>query len=322
MTTYIILLCVILSLIELIPYFITILFPNICYGCTYLGKTQQALNNSFGLSYINWFAYLILFVIFIYLASKKRNVYHRYSLIFLCLLLIYLPGYPLLNIINFILMIFYKNPPFIKNYSNIFPQSKYIEQHADDIVNEYKQYSTKYNAECLRKSTPGFTIENTNDETKCWRSIILKKCGMIDPSMKPFFPQTTKLLEDKQIHNAFFSILDSDVEIPPHTGYYKGYLRYHLGIIIPNHSSNKAYIVCGDEKYEWKLKEGVVFDDLYLHYVKNPTKSTRVVLYLDIIRPSEHVLVNSLNSIGITYIENHLLFNLFVKNQHSTQKLK
>jgi beta-hydroxylase len=144
--------------------------------------------------------------------------------------------------------------------------------------------------------------------------------------MVQYFPNTIKLLKDQEIHNAFFSILDPGVEIPPHVGYYKGYLRYHMGVIIPNNDTvktdDKAYIVCGGEKYIWKEGEGVVFDDLYLHYVKNPTNKGRVVLYIDIKRDFESNIVNKINDIGIFLIENSLLFNYFVKNQHSQNKIE
>ena len=70
------------------------------------------------------------------------------------------------------------------------------------------------------------------------------------------------------------------------------------------------------EKYIWKTYEGVVFDDLYLHHVKNPTHQKRVVLYLDIKRKSESSLVRGFNEVG-----NSLLLNLFLKNQHRQQKI-
>ena len=139
------------------------------------------------------------------------------------------------------------------------------------------------------------------------------------------FPNTIKLIEDEQIHNAFFSILDPGVEIPPHVGYYKGYLRYHMGIEIPNNNTgrtdDKAYIVCGDEKYIWKEKEGIVFDDMYLHYVKNPTNQRRVVLYLDVKRKSENPIITFINNIGIYLMENSILLKTFLKNQHNQNKI-
>ena len=157
-------------------------------------------------------------------------------------------------------------------------------------------------------------------------SNIFEKIGVLDENMVQYFPKTTQLLKDSQIHNAFFSILEPGVEIPPHVGYYKGYLRYHIGIIIPNSESNdtinKAYIVCNDEKYIWKENEGIVFDDMYLHYVKNPTNQTRVILYLDIKRNSNTYFINKLNDIGIYFLENSIVLNRFLLNQHNQIKIE
>jgi beta-hydroxylase len=312
---------VILSLIEILPFIITIIFPNLSYGSTKIGKLQQKYNNEYNLGYINWFAYLILFIYFIYLSLNIENSILRYSTILLCILFIYLPVYPIINIINMIMHIFYNNKPFIHKYHIIFPAAKKIEKSADKIINEFNNYNK--NITCIRENNPGFTIENTTDESNCWRALYIKKMGEIDEKMNQHFPETIKLLEDPQIHNAFFSILDPGVEIPPHVGYYKGYLRYHLGVVIPTNdeTNDKAYIICGGEKYIWKEKKGVVFDDLYLHHVKNPTNKTRVVLYLDVKRKSDNSVVNSINELGINYIENSVILKYFVKNQHNQIKI-
>ena len=62
---------IILALIEIVPYLITILFPNLCYGCTSIGKFQQYLNKSINLGYISWFSYTLLFLYFIYRNEKE-----------------------------------------------------------------------------------------------------------------------------------------------------------------------------------------------------------------------------------------------------------
>jgi len=240
--------------------------------------------------------------------------------------MIYLPTIPILNIITLTLCMIYNNPPFITNYHDIFPSSVEIEKNSNIIINEFKHYIKNNKPECIRKSNPGFTIENNSIEDNCWRVLHLKKIGKIDNDMIQYFPITCELVKNKQIHNASFSILDPGVEIPPHVGYYKGYLRYHMGVIIPNNNTNrtddKAYIVCDGEKYIWKDGEGIVFDDMYLHYVKNPSNQKRVVLYLDIKRKSESVIVNKLNDFGIYLIENSIIFNIFLKNQHSQNKIE
>jgi hypothetical protein len=319
-----IIILIIISTIEIVPILLTIFKQTLCYGCTIIGKLHQELNSKYNLSTISWFAYMILFILFIYLSNKISNIYLKYFLIFLCIFIIYVPVFPILNIINLILSLNYKNTPFIKNYHDIFPASINIEKNSESIINEYKNYIKTNNAECIKNSNPGFKIELSNNDKNCWRALYLKKIGIINKNMIKFFPNTIKLLNDKQIHTAFFSILDPGVEISPHVGYYKGYLRYHIGIIIPNNNketNDKAYIICGNEKYIWKEKEGIVFDDTYLHYVKNPSNQTRVVLYIDIIREKKNNIIDLINDLGIFFVENSIVLNYFLKNQHLQTKI-
>ena len=117
-----------------------------------------------------------------------------------------------------------------------------------------------------------------------------------------------------------FSILDPDVNIPPHYGYYKGYLRYHLGIIIPQEEGKSPFIVCGGEKYYWKNGEGVMFDDMYLHYVENPTSKMRVVLFIDVLRKNVPKCIVPLYNFFNSYIENHIMIKKLVQVQHTTIK--
>ena len=313
-TKVVIAVCILLSLVELIPYGVTVLFPNLCYGCTAVGKLHQNLNAALNLSYVTWMAYLLLFVYCIYRSSQWKNTVLKIASITVCLFMIYVAGYPLLNLISLFFNVVFKNPPFLKDCHALFPSAVAIEDHADDIISEFKAYTKKFKTDCIRKVNPAFKLEISREEEKCWRAVYLKKTGEVNRAMEPFFPTTLPLLEDAQIHNAFFSILDPGVEIPEHVGYYKGYLRYHLGILIPNSDTggvdDKAYIVCGGEKYFWKEKKGIVFDDMYSHYVKNPTDQQRVVLYLDVKRRNE------------SSIENSVLLQYYLKNQHNQTKIK
>ena len=139
--------------------------------------------------------------------------------------------------------------------------------------------------------------------------------GIIDEKMKKF-PETVKLLESDQIYNAFFSILDPKIDIKPHYGYYKGYLRYHLGLIIPEENGERPYLTCGDEVYYWKEIKGVIFDDMFLHYVRNPTNKTRVVLYLDIKRINLDPLTKNIVDVGNMLIDATPLTRLMINKQH------
>jgi aspartyl/asparaginyl beta-hydroxylase (cupin superfamily) len=215
------------------------------------------------------------------------------------------------------------NPPFLNNIDKEFPYHKIIESKYENIKREFINYDG--NIECFRKSNPLLSnIDSIDvDNDYCWRTFYLKKLGkIINDEKTSFFPETLNIIKDDQIHNAFFSILDPYVEIKPHIGYYKGYLRYHLGLIIPNENGNKPYIICGGEKYEWNEGEGVLFDDMFLHYVNNMTSKKRVVLYLDVKRKNKNWLIHNIIKIGNYITENSFIIDMFIKNQHIQNNLK
>jgi hypothetical protein len=203
-------------------------------------------------------------------------------------------------------------------------EGKVLEKKYTHILGEYNNYEAihKEDVACIKTNNPGFRIEKKlKNDNNCWRSIFLKKAGVIDEELIPYFPITLSLLQSDQIHNAFFSILDPHVDIPPHKGYFKGYLRYHLGIKIPHINSQRPYLVCGGVVYEWKNGEGIVFDDMYSHYVNNPSGQTRVILYLDLKRSTLCSFDSKLVDIMYRYLESHPLVQTINKNQHTTQPL-
>jgi beta-hydroxylase len=93
---------------------------------------------------------------------------------------------------------------------------------------------------------------------------------------------------------AFFSILSAGKHIPPHRGPYKGVIRAHLGLIVPE-PRERCRIQVGDQFAHWEEGKVMVFDDCYPHQVWNDTAGIRVVLFLDIVRPLRFP-VNLLNA--------------------------
>ncbi len=100
------------------------------------------------------------------------------------------------------------------------------------------------------------------------------------------------------IYTAFFSVLKPRQKLAPHFGCYKGFLRYHMGVLVPNNNEDgKCWIrinadasdtarrdrslIEKGERYCPKNGEGVVFDDTYLHEAANDSDRVRVVLRLD-----------------------------------------
>jgi aspartyl/asparaginyl beta-hydroxylase (cupin superfamily) len=133
-----------------------------------------------------------------------------------------------------------------------------------------------------------------------WKSFMFKSGTFIEENCA-LAPQTAALLRDiPGVYTAFFSVLEQGQHIKAHWGYWKGFVRYHLGVIIPdNNRDEKCWIRInpdaqsrgGDrtqieqgEKYFWHDGDAVLFDDTFLHEAANETDSVRVVLFLDVAR--------------------------------------
>ncbi|MGF1479412.1 MAG: aspartyl/asparaginyl beta-hydroxylase domain-containing protein [Cyanophyceae cyanobacterium] len=98
-------------------------------------------------------------------------------------------------------------------------------------------------------------------------------------------PQTTRLLEQiPGMKTAFFSVLLPHKHIPEHCGPYKGLLRYHLALKVPQPQS-ACRIRVGEDVRCWEEGQSLVFDDTFPHEAWNDTDDTRVVLFLDFVRP-------------------------------------
>ena len=82
----------------------------------------------------------------------------------------------------------------------------------------------------------------------------------------------------------FFSILGPGKRLPPHYGPYRGVLRHHLALIVPE-PREACGIRVGGQTRHWTEGTSLVFDDTYEHEAWNDTDSERVVLFLDVKRP-------------------------------------
>ncbi|MEU6363642.1 aspartyl/asparaginyl beta-hydroxylase domain-containing protein [Streptomyces albidoflavus] len=86
-----------------------------------------------------------------------------------------------------------------------------------------------------------------------------------------------------EVVNAFVSILDPGVELPPHKDPYAGVLRYHLGVRVPR--VNPPHIRLDQDRHTWKEGEGRVLDVSVEHEVVNASEEPRVVVIIDFRRP-------------------------------------
>lgn len=132
-----------------------------------------------------------------------------------------------------------------------------------------------------------------------WKSFMFKSGSFIDENCA-LAPKTAALLRGiPGVYTAFFSVLEPRQHIKPHWGYWKGFVRYHLGVLIPdNNRARNCWIrinpdawnrdrreeIEQGETYYWHDGEAVLFDDTFLHDAANQSDQARVVLFLDVAR--------------------------------------
>jgi ornithine lipid ester-linked acyl 2-hydroxylase len=140
-----------------------------------------------------------------------------------------------------------------------------------------------------REALPNFQdiskdqIEITDDDR--WKTLFLYGYGFEAKLGVELCPRTAELMRRiPGMTTAMFSILSPRKHILDHRGPYKGVLRYHLGLIVPN-DAPACRIRVGEDVRHWVQGESMVFDDTYNHEVWNDTDETRVVLFVDVLRP-------------------------------------
>lgn len=177
-----------------------------------------------------------------------------------------------------------QNPPFLhQEKETLFTISKLLENNWEVIQVELLNFLAVNNKIPRLHEMDAAQHKISFDKGPAWRTVLLKAYDQwIDANCEKF-PLTTYLLkQSNQISTALFSILEPGVVIPGHTGKMQGFYRYHLAIQVPEQGD--CFIKVGGEEYRWKQGEGVLFDDIYFHEVKNLTAEYRIVLFLDVKR--------------------------------------
>ncbi len=140
-----------------------------------------------------------------------------------------------------------------------------------------------------RESLPNFQdiskdqIEITDDDR--WKTVFLYGYGFEARLGVEMCPRTAALMREiPGMKTAMISILSPRKHILDHRGPYKGVLRYHLGLIVPEDASS-CRIRVGEDIRHWEAGKSLIFDDTFNHEVWNDTDETRVVLFVDVLRP-------------------------------------
>lgn len=120
-----------------------------------------------------------------------------------------------------------------------------------------------------------------------WRMFIMKAYGVTVENNLRRCPTIAALLEEApEVVSATFSYLAPGKHIPEHRGPFRGILRFHLMLSMPNDASGVPACVMNIDGVPYRLGDGesLLWDDTYPHEVWNRSEHVRIALLLDVWR--------------------------------------
>lgn len=169
-----------------------------------------------------------------------------------------------------------------------FPGVAELEQATDAIRSEFLALAeTKH--EVLSSRLTGLHAANTDaSRPGHWSMIPLIRNGAVVERFAAHCPQTMELARKLDLPklglispSLYFSVLEPNSRIAPHTGITNARLICHLPLIVPG---NGALHVGGETRF-WEPGKSLVFDDMTNHEAWNDSDRIRVVLIADLWRP-------------------------------------
>jgi ornithine lipid ester-linked acyl 2-hydroxylase len=149
-----------------------------------------------------------------------------------------------------------------------------------------------------------------------WKSFIFAGYGLKSEQAIRLCPQTWRILQRiPDMKTAMFSVFEPGKHLKPHRGPYNGVLRLHLGLVVPDTPPRTVAIRVDNEVCQWEEGRVLIFDDSYEHEAWNHSEQTRVVLFVDFVKPLRFPasFVNWL-------ILNIVLFTPFIREGAKAQK--
>jgi len=147
------------------------------------------------------------------------------------------------------------------------------------------------------------------NRSRRWSAYFLWNKSKPDASHIARCPVTARVLEtivprchvEHRAPTAFFSILDANTRIPPHTGVTNTRLTVHLPLIIPPGCGFRV----GATTREWEPGKAWVFDDTIEHEAWNSSDTPRAILIFDIwnphLTPAERDLIQTATEVYVAH---------------------
>ncbi len=244
---------------------------------------------SFSLKETRMLAFLFFFVLVVVLIFTKYPQHKAKIILGLVVFWVVFMLFPLtsLTAMNLVVTCVTRTPALHLDKNVYFPQALLLER--PDVFARVREETVRLlETQKTIPLTGQLTLNNqyiASDKTNGngWRAYTVKTANAISPKAREQLPFLASLLEQMpNVINALVSILPPKTCIPIHHGYYKGFVRYHLGLIVPE--PDKTILHVNGNKYHWHEGEGLVWDDMFPHEVFNASNQTRTILYLDVVR--------------------------------------
>nr|UMO78592.1 Aspartyl/Asparaginyl beta-hydroxylase [Pandoravirus belohorizontensis] len=142
-----------------------------------------------------------------------------------------------------------------------------------------------------------------------WKRFGIRWYGDVSPRARAVCPITCALLDAlPEVRLATFSMLDPGAVVIPHRGPFRGALRYHLGLSVPPEADAerdgggrdpvdaRCRLVVDGQARRWAEGDHVLFDDTYVHEVRNLCDRPRIVLFCDVERPMRTPRAQAVNA--------------------------
>ncbi len=121
-----------------------------------------------------------------------------------------------------------------------------------------------------------------------WRLHIMKAYGVAFADRLERCPAVAAILDDvPEAISCSFSFIAPGKHIPRHRGPFRGILRFHLMLSMPNDDTGvpACELLIDDVPYRLADGESLLWDDTFPHEVKNRSQHVRIALLLDVWRP-------------------------------------
>jgi aspartate beta-hydroxylase len=149
-----------------------------------------------------------------------------------------------------------------------------------------------------------------------WRMLIVKAYGVADQRNLQRCPTLAALLaETPEVVSCVLSFLAPGKHIPRHRGPFRGILRFHLMLSMPNDADGVPACELNIDGVPYRLADGecLLWDDTFPHEVWNRSEAVRIALLLDVWRKDmpldmaalSHVILGSIKTAlrvrGVSY---------------------